>query len=302
MPFDVEVVMSGLGALEVEGGGLRAQHPTSVRFLMMDGRNVGHLHLPRCSFFLDDVSAPMFALFPEFPIHAHAANGLAHPSSTVWVAPNGSIVISVDLEGKDVTLAVESAAPSFEAKWSDDAQAPGPNGASAPASALDWIPDSGRDFKFEAVASANGHLGHGIYTSRIALPRGTLTSRKLLLERDGTVRSWVFGDHPARAMAEQIVWSRSGVTSLRLSGATNQPLQFDGTLFEQRNEPPLIRIAFNNHPAEAIVDRYGAPSHIHAYRFLSNPPKDIPDFDREPPLGGASTPNGACPPAIVQRG
>lgn len=301
--FTLEVTMSGLGVLSMKTKS-DPKHPSNARFLMLGTRKQSHRHFPTCSFFLDDLAAPLGLTFVEPGGHDHRPDESDEntENAAVILSPSGQLMISLDLTGRRVVLHVGEQGGEFTAILNHDPEALLPDLNGNPPEALDWVPDPISDFGFplKTIDLSTDDLESGRYVTEVLLPPGTITSRGLLIARDGTLRKTFFDGKPTGALAEQLVWSREKVESLTLFDAAKKPLRFDGVLLRQLGRPPVIRISFSNLPKLAEVGRYGRPQHLELYGLMTEPTSgSFPALTADPDFGDGTTPNGACPPSQV---
>jgi hypothetical protein len=257
-------------------------------------------HLPRLSFEMEDLAAT-------------SAAQLNLPAVTTTT---GMPLVSFDLSGQDLELVVTdeasgngSVGPAVNGNGNGngkhfvvrgaapDATFPGP---AAPDDALSWIPDLEADLGITDLIEPGPSLAGSPYTARIKLPAGAVSSQRLFLRPSGTLAQFVYGNAPlTRVLADQFVWTRSGVQSVAISGLADT-FQLDAALRQMRGEPQIVRIAVTCLPATLPQpDRFRSPQHFPMFTLVSSggtAPRPVTSVGGVPVCAGI-----ACPPPLAWR-
>jgi hypothetical protein len=278
MAFDLEVVMSGLGAVWPRTMKRRDPHPSGVEFLMVACHH-GHAHQPRLTFRFEDLAAP------EVELPAHVGAG-------------GAILASYELAGKSVEFSVEGGgADGFDVVWCEDEEATAP-GEGAPMDAFDWIPSFGAQLGLPNVVGPESPDAAQVYAARVSLPAGRLSSWRLFpLEGASSPddwQLWSFGDTAPRVLAEYAVLASQGVDRL-VAKVDGQELVFDDRA-PARSAGGALRLAVTNLPPMGRTGRFLSPDHFPMYRAVNSPPQN-PWPVRRANGGPVPASSGvACPP------
>jgi hypothetical protein len=288
MAFNVEVIFTGLGMVLLRSDEKRPRKPRGVELLMLSSAG-HHRHVPRLSFLVEDLARPQGE---NIDLH---------------VAADGSPLVQKELTGQNLTLKVEGTPADFDIAWAEDASAvePGPQ---APENALDWIPSAVDHYGLQEIIFPEDPEAQKVYVTRIVLEPGRLSSRKLLLDSDGSIARWNFTRNgrevtAERVLAEQVVWSREGVDTLTVplvEGGETISYVFDSDLCEKRGEAsPVITLAMTNLPDDGETGRFRDPEHFGAFRHLDRQNNRRPaKLVRAPRAGLPSvTLGGSCPPS-----
>jgi hypothetical protein len=279
MGFDLELVMSGLGAIWLRSPTPRNPKPSGVDFLMVDCCH-GHAHVPRLDFRFEDLASPEGV---ELPAH---------------VGADGATLASFDLAGKTVELTAQGQAADFDVVWCEDESATRP-GEGAPRDAMDWLPNFADQLGLDDVVGPDGESAATVYAARVSLPAGRLSSWKLF-PADGAaspddVQMWSFGSTPPRVLAEYGVLVREGLERLvvRIDG---QDLVFDDQAIRRSGGAGVLRLALTNLPPVGRTGRFLSPDHFPMYRSINQPPQDPWPVRRADGAPEPATSGVACPP------
>jgi hypothetical protein len=273
MEYTLQVTFTGLGVAVLRK--LKDGTIAGVDLLLLDmtaKADPTEHHLPRLTFSIDDLLRTDQEIFE---VEKHY--------SSPHFASAGAQQIELNLEGEDCALAVTGGAG-----------APDPS-ALTTVEALEWIPDIDADLGISDLIFPASNLT-APYVTRVRLPPGSLDSRKLFLDPDGSLSGFFFGKDPrVRALAEQVVWTSGGVIAAELTGLTKlKPIAFDPQMQQYRRGPLVVRLAVTNLPAGALPQRFGPPRHFPMYQMVSKggtKPNDV-----KPKRPKLITPSGACPP------
>jgi hypothetical protein len=312
MPFNAQLSFTGLGLVLLRSGGRRDPHPKAVELLLvrtpapeamgnmehpMGESRSGHggdhspvePHLPRLWFQLDDLAEPENFQFNDLSVGVDGVPVVELVDEIVDAS------FSITAEGKEAE---------FEVQWASDPRAV-VSGPGAPLDAIDWIPDIEEQFGLSSIFLPEDPEAKGVYVTRVQLPPGKISTQSLFLNRDGSPAGWVFtagGSQqaltPRRVLAERLIWSREGLTSLHID--LDEGLTFNASLREMRGEPQpaTLRLALTNLPQTGLSGRFHDPVHFQHFGVLAkNQNAVIRDIRRDPPLAsGVITSSGGCPP------
>jgi hypothetical protein len=339
MSFTVQVYFTGLGVGLIRADRADKHAVTGVDLLLVDtsgnsnaaGSNGGTMpagNMPSGKTnkmnMTADAGANQPAMVPHLPRLSFEMEDLAATSAVELDLPavtttTGMPLVSFDLSGKDLELEVTDEANGNGSLGSlvsgsgngnrngkqhfvvrgaaPDATFPGP---AAPDDALSWIPDLEGDLGITDLIEPGTSLAGSPYTARIKLPAGAVSSQRLFLRPSGTLAQFVYGNAPlTRVLADQFVWTRSGVQSVAISGLADT-FQLDAALRQMRGEPLIVRIAVSCLPATVQKpDRFRSPQHFPMFTLVSGTgaaPKPVTSVGGVPVCAGI-----ACPPPLVWR-
>ncbi len=288
--FTAQIVFTGLGMVVIHANRRYSKNPSAAELLLV--RNNRYHHLPKVSFQLSDVADPMSDDVPD-----------------VRVDSDGAYLIEERLDGVDTEIQVEGVPAAFEAVrvTHSDAVLPGPG---APEDAIDWLPDVESDFGMSPIHLPEDGLLGSPYIARVRLPAGRLSSRQLFRTRSAEPEVWRFATGRRKALAEQWMWTRSGLTSLTLRLPSRNLLQagasqelaartytLDGVHQLMQGNQLVVRIAITNLPSVARVGRARLPDHFRYLAPISSTATDLSRFEVRRTSAGPVTVGGACPPA-----
>jgi hypothetical protein len=285
-PFTVEVYFTGLGVGLIRQDHSKPGHVTGVDLLLVDTTMDMTMpqHAPRLCFEVEDLAQTDA---PDVQIPGVSSTGMP--------------LVSLNLKDTDVQIDITDAhkeptnggtgSPSFIVEMAAaNATMPGPQ---APENAVNWIPDSAADLGIADLIVPDGNVAPP-YTTRVRLPAGKITSQRLFFDEAGDFAKVQYGNAPAaRALADQLVWSRAGITSLSIAGL-DRSYQLDAALRKMRREEPIIRITVSCLPSTLDApNRFRLPSHFRMFQMVSKASTTpTPVFVHNGPVCAGA----ACPP------
>jgi hypothetical protein len=293
MPFTAQLFFSGLGLALFRTSQRRSRTPNRVDlYALQTPMHPSHRHVPRFSSELRDVVKPI-----DIPIFG------------LRPTPDGTIMTDILVKGQSLALKATGRETTFDVEWAQDPSVVQP-GEGAPENAIDWLPSCENVGLDSALVHPDEDEDRAVYAAALSLPPGKIRSRRILFGQfkneeteDPLVRQafWRFpaAENP-RVMADQLVWTRSGLESLsiRLSAEDGKTYDylFDAGMRLLDRDEPVVKLAFTNFPENGLTGRFGRPRHFPMYSRLAIPSADIMDVDVELETAGPVTGQGSCPP------
>ena len=303
MSFTVQVYFTGLGVAVIHEDSANHGYVTGVDLLLVDSsRNMNMamsnpVHVPHLSFEVEDL----------------ASTG-APTVNIPGVTTTGMPLVRLDLAGQDIQINVTDDAANGNGGGNGGANGNG-NGAfviesapaaasspgpGAPKGAVNWIPDLQADLGIADLILPGPTLAGSPYTARVKLPAGKVSSERLFLDQTGKFAQFEYGQQANhRVLADQFVWTRSGVGSLAIAGLA-QPYQLDALLRRLRHEPQVVRIAVSCVPETlSNPSRFRTPDHFPMFQLVSaamTMPNPVFSEGGNPVCAGV-----ACPPPHARR-